>query len=500
MFEFIKRMKKKLFVKVCLFSGCLAIVGSSVMMAQEKDEKFLTFDQALQISRQNSHTLKQMDYLQDEKKQEAQATKGYYLPKIGITATYMVMSDPLKLDLNPLVDNAILPAYNILANFSSDAYVKAYSQAAYDKISAYDFTEIIQEDKMGLVAATLNWPLFAGGKIRAANAAANIESKDVEEQRKQKDAELVSEVVERYYGLCLAQQALNVRLDVLKGMQKHLDDALKMEKEGLIANADVLHAKVYNAEAEREVNKAKRTIEILNEALANSLALDSVTKIKAISTLFYLDTIESLEYFKTLAYENSPLLKQVESKKELSRQNYKVQMSRIMPAVAIQGMYNILEKDYSPYAPDWMIGVGLKWNLFDGELGYKKIKAADLKTRQVEEFQEKATSDIYTMVSKLYQELEMYKEQLNELESARQFAEEYVRVREKAFHQDMSNATEVVDARLALAKVSVERLQAMYGYDLTLARLFQYAGIPDQFNNYRTKQGVKTEEYKSFNE
>jgi hypothetical protein len=37
-----------------------------------------------------------------------------------------------------------------------------------------------------------------------------------------------------------------------------------------------------------------------------------------------------------------------------------------------------------------------------------------------------------------------------------------------------------------LASVSVERLQAMYRFDLTLAKLLQYSGIPEQFEFYCT--------------
>jgi outer membrane protein TolC len=50
----------------------------------------------------------------------------------------------------------------------------------------------------------------------------------------------------------------------------------------------------------------------------------------------------------------------------------------------------------------------------------------------------------------------------------------------------------VVDAQLSLAQVRIERLQAMYNYDVCLARLLQYAGIPEQFTNYKQRPTVKT--------
>jgi hypothetical protein len=36
----------------------------------------------------------------------------------------------------------------------------------------------------------------------------------------------------------------------------------------------------------------------------------------------------------------------------------------------------------------------------------------------------------------------------------------------------------------------------MYGFDVTLARILQYAGIPNEFPAYQKRVGVKTEKYK----
>ncbi|MDP4228242.1 MAG: hypothetical protein Q8910_17955, partial [Bacteroidota bacterium] len=67
----------------------------------------------------------------------------------------------------------------------------------------------------------------------------------------------------------------------------------------------------------------------------------------------------------------------------------------------------------------------------------------------------------------------------------------------KAFHDEMSNSTEVVDARLALSQVRIERLQAMYGYDTTLSKLLQLSGNPDEFTIYQQRNDAKFENYNS---
>ena len=76
----------------------------------------LSFDQALQIMQQNSHTLKQAYYLQKQKDQEVDAARSLYFPNIGITADYVAMSDPIQLDLNSVKD-AIVPVYQALSKY-----------------------------------------------------------------------------------------------------------------------------------------------------------------------------------------------------------------------------------------------------------------------------------------------------------------------------------------------------------------------------------------------
>jgi outer membrane protein TolC len=491
------------------FVFLLLMMSSLILSSAEGQDSIpslkLTFDQAWEITNRNNLVIKQVEFLQKEKDELVKAAKGLYLPKIGITGDYMAMAKNISLDLTP-VENAIIPLYKygtftgvpnpdpatnkLLPVLPDNLSTMAMQTSGLQSVEAGDWNPVLQKKLFGTVAATVEWPIYAGGKIAAANKVARIEQNEVGEISRQKEGEVITELVERYYGLCLANEAVRVRLDVLKGMDQHLADANKMQVQGLIARADVLHAQVYKAQATRELSKARRNVEIINQSLLNTLTLERDTTIVPISGLFFLDSIEPLETFKDMATTKNPLLLQVDHKKLLAQQNYNVQRAGYLPEIAIEGMVNLANKDLSPYLPDWTIGVGLKWTIFDGTARYRHMKAASFKTEQVEEIKTKAESDVATMVTKLYNELQMYHEQLVELESAKAYNEEYLRVREKAFQEDMTNLTEVTDANLALAQVRIEQLQAMYGYDLTLARLLQYSGIPEQFQAYQQKSKV----------
>jgi outer membrane protein TolC len=473
---------------------------------QTEIKKGLSFDDAAALMLSNNPAIKQAGYQSAEKMQEAKAARGLYLPTVGLSANYCMMQQDISLDLTPVKD-AITPLYSTLSSYgyfsgvpNPDPLTQPQMPVLPDNISTQivrgklkeglstvengDWVPVIQKKEFAVISANVAWPLYAGGRIRSANAAAGIEKKEADDAAIQKSGELMSELVERYYGLTLATAVVKVRQEVYNGMEKHLNDALKLEKGGMIPHADVLHARLFFAQAAREFEKAKRQEDITRDALRNTLAMENQDPLFLLNDLFYLDTLEPCSFFRNKAMENSPILAQVASKKQLAAINHSVQRAGFLPEIAAIGTYNLADKDLSVYTPDWILGVGLKWTIFDGAGSYRKMKAASMKCKQADEAEIKVMADINLVINKLYQELTMYKEQLKALETSREFAEEYLRISTKSFNEQMTNETQVVDARLVLAQVNIERLQAMYGYEVNLAKLLQICGMPQRFSNY----------------
>ena len=479
--------------------------------------KNLTFEEALSLSLQNNHLIKQYNNKSLQMEQEVKAAKGLHLPRISLSASYVYMADNLELDLTPVRD-AISPLYSALGNYGkfggvpnpdpktnvampylpddvSTAVVRTKMLQGLESVNSANWITTIQEKKFGMVNAGFVMPIYTGGKINAANKAARIKFEESEIETIQKSHELTGELVERYFGLILANQAVKVRQEVMTGMQKHFEDAQKLAKEGMIAQVEVLNAKVYFAEADRELKKADRQVEILNEAVLNTVADSENSKINPLSELFYIQNIESLDFYKLKSKENSPLLGQVNKKKELAAQGIKVEQSAYLPTIAATGTYDILNKDLSPYLPDYMVGVGLQWSLFDGLARSRKVSAAKFQAMQANDFYAKAESDIYSAITKYYQELHMYLEQITELDAAMAFTAEYSRAREKAFSEGMATTTQVSDANLAVAKAKIERLQAIYAWDVALSKLLYYSGMSDKYVSYMNTPDAKQGRY-----
>ncbi|MFA5327696.1 MAG: TolC family protein [Prolixibacteraceae bacterium] len=477
--------------------------------------EILTFGDAYECMNNNSHVLKRANFEISEKEAERKAAFGLHAPRIFVTANAVQMADPLTLDLTPVRD-AINPLYEILGkygNFSgvpnpdpntsgvmptlpdnvSTQVLRTKIQEGQAAINAAEWDKMIQEKQFAAVNANFIWPLYTGGKINAANKASAIYEEEAGLEKKQKQGELLSELATRYYGLVLAEQACKVREQVSEAMKKHLFDSQKLSEQGQIAKVEHLHAQVANSDAERELKKANREVTIVKRALQNTMAVGDSSDLTPASRLFILKNIEDEDSFIAMALRNNPHLQQVDSKRELAATGVKLEKSNYLPTVALTGTYDLVNKDLSPYVPDWMVGVGLKWSLFEGTSRYRNLQAAKFKEDQVEQAGLKAEEDIKTVIKKLHQQLGMQVEQLEELDKTLEFAQTYVESRDKAFHEGLSTSTELVDANLLLAKVKIERLQAMYNYDVTLATLVQVCGSPELFLEYQTSNQAITE-------
>ena len=135
-------------------------------------------------------------------------------------------------------------------------------------------------------------------------------------------------------------------------------------------------------------------------------------------------------------------------------------------------------------SPKWAVGAGVSFKIFDGLHREYKFSAAKSQIRQVDAVREQAAQDIRTLIDKLYNELTTYSQQMPSVDASRAFAEEYLRIKEEAFKEGAAPSSDVVDARLNLAKIKTERLQAAYYYDLMLARLLEACGQSEAFAGY----------------
>ena len=426
----------------------------------------LSFPQALHLMNQNNEELLSTRQETARRQEERLAAQGLYWPKIEAMGRYTHLDEPISIDLNDIRD--------VILNLHPAVPASAIPPFLLD----------VQDDSFWRGQLSITWSIFTGGKIVSANRAAAAQLRYAREQQQQASDHLTSDTVKRYFGLQLAMQVRDVRGDVLAGMKQHAYQARRLEEEGLIARAERLHADVALAEADRELKGAERDVDITQIALQNVVSVNE--DLTPSSPLFIAEIREPLTYFQTEALRGHPVIGQMDAQLDLAHQKLQSEKARWSPDIYLFGVRELYSDDLTLLDPEWAAGIGANFTLFEGFSGIHNTRAAKYLEQKTAYLRQKVQRDILTISEKKFHEMLKAKEQFDMLQSSLKQNEENLRTRELSFREGLATSLDVVDARLALSRTRVERLQAAYDFDTALAEFLEACGMSARFEDYRT--------------
>ena len=198
----------------------------------------LSFADAVAAARSRNESLLAARAEERQRQDERKAAKGLYFPTVSFVPLYTHLNEEILLDLDPI----------------RDVVLKLHPQVPPALVPPFEET-LFKQDMLRL-PLTARWPLFTGGRIRAANRAAEARVQDASAQARMAEEGVTRALVRAYFGLRLALADKAVRTDVLDGLERHVADARRLEEEGLIAKAERLSAEVARAEADRQLRRA----------------------------------------------------------------------------------------------------------------------------------------------------------------------------------------------------------------------------------------------------
>lgn len=458
---------------------------AAVSAAQEKT--LLTLDEALSITLEHNPSMQAVRHEEQAAEQECRAAIGLRMPQISVAGAYAYMGKDIGFDFNdlkPAAGNLLTQVGGLLPTD-----MLPYIGQLTAPLMGSDWALTLQKRSVGFVGGEVTLPIWMGGKINAANRAAKINLRSAEAQGDQTRNALISELVERYFGVALAKQVVAVRQQVVDGVRTHLNDAVALEQNGMISRADLLYVEFKMEEAERELSNAQLQLQTIESALANTLGTEMPGE--PVTAMFVLQKAEPIAYYRDAAAKYNPLLNQVSLKRELAHENVRVHRSEFLPQVVAMGGGTFYNYQVTDLLPRWAVGVGVSLKIFNGLNREYKYAAAKQTERRVAKLEQKAEADIGVLIEKLYNQMLHYGNQLSSIDASLAFAEEYLKTRNAAFHEGIGSSADLIDAELNLAKVRAERLQAAYQYDVLLAQLLEASGLSSDFAAYARRNDAR---------
>ena len=155
--------------------------------------------------------------------------------------------------------------------------------------------------------------------------------------REEAGATLQSELVETYYALRLAQRVVDVREQTFLGLQKHYRNAMKLEENGMINKAERLFAQVTMDEARRELESARKDLNVAQNALKVLLNVEDAISINPSSPLFMNHDLPDELYFKNLVSTGSYIVSKLRIQEAMADNQLKISKSAYIPTIALFG-------------------------------------------------------------------------------------------------------------------------------------------------------------------
>lgn len=320
---------------------------------------------------------------------------------------------------------------------------------------------------------SLSMPIYTGGRIPAAQAAAEAEVRAAEFERYGATETLATQLARAYFGQQLAARALEVRADVLAGFEQHLRHAEALEREGMISHATRLQAQVARDEAAREHVQARNQLLTAEAVLAGLLRSDAA--IAPVTPLFVLP--QGVE--RTAGPPSPgphPRLGQLDALADQSRAGIQAQEAKFRPTVFAFGQYDLYRDDALFTEPDWIYGIGLRFTLLSNQGRREGLRAAKAQAAQVESSLEEARVQLSILATRAARGLDSARMQFESLESSLALARENLRLQSFSFREGQATSLDVIDAQLGLGRARIQRAQAAHDYVLSLAAWLEATG------------------------
>lgn len=462
--------------------ACLALGCSLGLQAQPAPLPGLGFDAAWEQLRAHSGKLAAAQAALQGKRLQGEGLQGLGGPTVGLSAATYAYNANLTVDLDPINQRLLQLGQPLQAPMQA-LHIPA---TAFPSLpSSYTYN---QHGNGDTASVSLMWPLYVGGATDAARALVAAQGDEALADTQRTEDELMTLLVQRYFGAQLAARAARLRQAAYDNVLEHDRAVEKMLAAGVVSRVERLQARAAVEDARRNALKAQDDAELAAIALARTVGASA--RVVPQSPLFVLDTtpVLPMEYFLQAALLHHPGLAKVAAKKAQAESLHAGEEGLRKPQVFAFGQHALTTGN-----PDWVVGVGARWTLYD-PVDRDKLAAASLQqVAQAERTDAQARSDITLLVERNWRVLEQARRQFLSMQPGAEVADEVLRLRKAGLREGTSTAVDLMDAEMYVVKVQTERAQAAYDYVVALASLLEGCGLSQEFGAYMARADVKVE-------
>ena len=322
-------------------------------------------------------------------------------------------------------------------------------------------------------------PLYTGGQVENEIANAKLSKTNAQEEMLRVQQATKYSAVEGYYALLAYQELRDVYHEAVDNLQGHLDNVTAQYNVGTKAKVDVLSSNVSLANSKTTAVTADNNVAIAESNLNNILGLPLQTKLNLADHQLPFDTYDiSLQEAIDYAMKYRPEVLQAAVAVQEAEHNIGIAQAGNRPTVSVGAGRGWTDDDF-PGVDDhnWSITGGVSWSLWDGGATNARIKKSKEALLSARETEQKTREAVQLEVKQAYLNIRSAAQKVEETTAVIDQAKENYRIQNIRYQAGVGINLDVLDAQLSLNEAQVNHIQALYDYNVGIAKLEQAMGV-----------------------
>ncbi len=340
---------------------------------------------------------------------------------------------------------------------------------------------------------TVRQPIWTGGRLQAGIRAASYQHDAAAAAQERARHALIYRVTERYTGLRLAEQALELAQESLETARRHEEMVRALFDGGLVVESDPLQAAVEVSRRDAELAAAEADLAVARAALNLELGrdLDTPLELAEPPTLAPLPdpadasqesigtssigTSSTLSGLRNEARQQRPDLRAAEAQVAAARQALHRAERDDWPQLGWSGSYERHAGDLSDSFDDagtnWSVAVGLRWTAFDGGARAARQRQARAHVDRAEQMLRLQQQRVDLEVEQAFRLLEAAIRRDAQARRAVQLAERNAQIVRDRYQEGLTTIVELLQSETTLRGARLAYLRASRDWQLAEAAL-----------------------------
>jgi outer membrane protein TolC len=304
--------------------------------------------------------------------------------------------------------------------------------------------------------------------------------------------QVIATVKTQFYQVVVDNSLIGVQEEQVQLLESQLKDQQNRFEAGTVPRFNVLQAQVALSNQIPNLISARNAYRIAKLTLAKTLGLDfdprrgDSSPLEVVGEMPYTPRDISIIQAIELGKQRRPFLKQARANVLNQIEQVHVALGGFFPVVTSSGGYEVFSSPFSTsfdkVSKGWVFGLTGNWAIFDSGATYGQVKQQrallseskityDDDVRQVE-------LEIQQAYSNLIQNKELIQSQVKNVEQAL----EAVRLAKARLDAGAGTQLDVLNAQVQLATAESTKLQALFGYNSSLAEFDRVTGLQSTYS------------------